>query len=105
MSDDDLQPGDTRGYLFGTGRFDMARDFVLTFNIETTTDTAYLTDYDYSDKDRLTSNVELARVKRDEYLSFRYTNFRSLRDSEDNDTIPTNVLDATFEKRMFPRRK
>lgn len=103
VSDDDLQPGDTRGYLFGTGRFDMARDFVLTFNIETTTDTAYLTDYDYSDKDRLTSNVELARVKRDEYLSFRYTNFRSLRDSEDNDTIPTNVLDATFEKRFFPR--
>jgi len=103
LSDDDLQPGDTRGYLFGEGRFDLRRDFVLTFDIETTTDTAYLTDYGYSGKDRLESAVELARVRRDEYISFRYTNFRSLRDSEDNDTIPTNVLNATFERRHFPR--
>ncbi|ASM72141.1 MULTISPECIES: LPS-assembly protein LptD [Roseobacteraceae] len=103
LSDDDLQPGDTRGYLFGSGRFDLKRDFVLTFNIETTTDTAYLTDYNYSGKDRLASAIEVARVKRDAYVSLRYTNFRSLRVSEDNDTLPTNVLDARFEKRFFPR--
>ncbi|UOA27091.1 LPS assembly protein LptD [Pseudosulfitobacter sp. DSM 107133] len=103
LSDDDLQVGDTRGYLFGTGRFDLRRDFVLTFDIEATTDDAYLTDYSYSDKDRLDSAIEIARVRRDAYVSFSYTNFRSLRVSEDNDTIPTNVFDATFEKRFFPR--
>ena len=102
ITDDNLRPGETRGYLFGFGRFELENDFVLSFELETTSDDAYLREYDFSDADRLISEVELARTRRDEYLAFTFTNFRSLRDGEDNATLPTNVLDVVWERRFHP---
>lgn len=101
ISDDDLESG-TRGYLFGAGRFDLKKDFVLQFDVELTSDDAYLKDYDYSDKDRLDSELRLSRTRRDEYIRLSYINFKSLRDSEDNDLLPTDVIDAVYERRLFP---
>ncbi len=101
ISDDDLESG-TRGYLFGAGRFDIRNDFVLQFDLELTSDDAYLKDYDYSDKDRLDSELRLSRTRRDEYIRLSYINFKSLRDSDDNDLQPTDVVDALYERRLFP---
>ncbi|NRB05619.1 MAG: LPS-assembly protein LptD [Rhodobacteraceae bacterium] len=100
---DDLQPGNDRGYLFAVGRFDLKRDFVLDFDIEATSDNAYLDQYDYSDKDRLDSEVRISRARRDQYVAASFINLKTLRDDEDNDTIPTNVVEATFEQRFFPK--
>ncbi len=99
---DDLRPGETRGYLFGEGQFDLARDYVLTFDLETTSDDAYLKDYSYSDKDRLDSEVAITRVRRNEYVRLAFVNFKTLRDGEDNATLPTNVINGTYERRLFP---
>ena len=101
-SRDDELPGETRAYLFSEGRFDLQNDFKLKFDIEVTSDDAYLKDYDYSDKDRLDSEITLSRARRDEYITAGLINYKSLRDGEDNSTLPTIVGDALYEYRMFP---
>ncbi|WP_370401619.1 LPS-assembly protein LptD [Sulfitobacter sp. JB4-11] len=100
---DDELPGETRGYLFGDGQFDLQRDYKLEFNVELTTDRAYLTEYGYSSNDRLTSELTVSRARRDEYVRASVFNFETLRDGEDNSTQPTFVLDGAYERRYFPR--
>jgi LPS-assembly protein len=102
LSKDDERPDDTRAYLFGVGDFDLARDYKLHFEIEATGDRAYLTEYGYSNKDRLTSELTVSRARRDEYVRASIFNFESLRDADDNDTLPTFVLDGEYERRIFP---
>ncbi|WP_436399421.1 LPS-assembly protein LptD [Roseobacter sp. S98] len=102
ISRDDERPGDTRGYVFGFGAFELQNDFRLTFDIETTSDDAYLKDYDFSDKDRLDSELNVQRARRDEFISGSLIAFRSLRDEDDNSTLPTIVADGVYEKRFFP---
>lgn len=99
---DDLIPGESRGYLFGAGQFDLARDFVLTFDIETTSDDAYLVDYGVSDADRLESEIALSKTERDAYFRVGLIHYNSLRDGEDEATLPTQVADIIYERRFFP---
>ncbi|MCR8726355.1 LPS-assembly protein LptD [Frigidibacter sp. ROC022] len=103
LSRDTLLPDLTRGYLFGQGRFDLPRDFRLSFAVELTTETDYLLDYGYSDADRLTSFLRADRIRRNERIVGRLINFRTLRDSEIpiEDTLPYFLGSATWEKR-FP---
>ena len=101
---DDERPGETRGYLFGFGRFDLPRDYVLDFRIEATGDDAYLRDYGYSDADRLRSEVGVSRARRDKFTRATITNFKSQREGEVNATLPTLVLDGEHERRLFPTR-
>ncbi|WP_411975173.1 LPS-assembly protein LptD [Sulfitobacter faviae] len=102
ITDDELDSGKTRGYLFGTGSFDLRRDYKLYFDIETTSDSSYLSDYGYSGKDRLTSELTVSRARRDEYVRASLLNYQSLRDGEDNDLLPNLVLDGEFQRRYFP---
>lgn len=99
---DDLQPGQGRGYLFGAGVFDLARGFRLTFDIEATSDNAYLVDYGLPDIDRLESEIALSRTTRDSYFRAGLIHYSTLRDSDDEATLPTLVADATYERRYFP---
>ncbi len=102
LSDDTIHSG-TRGYLFGNGLFDLKREYKLSFNIEAVTDRAYLVEYDYSDKDRLESEAALTRVKRDEYIRGALTSYQTLREGEDNSTLPTIIGEVNYEKRIFPK--
>ena len=101
---DSLRSGEDRWYLFGGGRFNLRRDFKLEFDIETTSDDAYLKQYSYSDKDRLDSEIAVSRTRRDEYIRAGLIGFESLRAGEDNSTLPTVVIDALYERRYFPQR-
>ncbi|MFK7744136.1 MAG: LPS-assembly protein LptD [Roseobacter sp.] len=103
VSRDDERPGETRGYIFAEGSFDLPKDFKLAFDLEVTSDDAYLKDYDYSQKDRLDSEIIVSRARRDEYISGGLINYKSLRDGEENATQPTIVADAIYEKRLFPK--
>lgn len=103
ISDDDLRPGETRGFVQGGGRFDLPQDFRLEFDIEATLDDAYPTEYDYSDKDRLDSEISVYRVRRDEYIRGALTNYHTLREDEDDANIPSLIGDITYERRFFPR--
>jgi len=101
-SHDDILPGRDRGYFFGKGRFDLPRDFVLKFNIETASDRNYLLDYGYSSKDRLESGIEISRARRDELIAAEVIHYHSLRASENNDTLPTVVGNLTYHRRFHP---
>ncbi|CUH53609.1 LPS-assembly protein LptD [Shimia marina] len=102
LSDDTIRPDITRGYVFANGLFDLGRDYKLTFNLRAVSDDSYLSDYDYSDLDRLNSNIKISRANRDESTEFAFHHFKSLRAEEDNDTLPSLVLQAQTERRYFP---
>ncbi len=99
VSKDKVEPDEMRGYLFGSGQFNLPRDFVLTFGLQTVSDSYYLQDYDITDQDRLTSHVTIARTRRDEHISARLFNFHSIRAGEVNSLQPTIVGDATWLRR------
>ncbi|TMM55612.1 LPS-assembly protein LptD [Sulfitobacter sabulilitoris] len=101
---DDLRPDGVRGYVFAEGRFDLPRDFKLTFDLETVSDDAYLTTYSYSEKDRLDSELRLSRTRRDEYMRASLINYTSLRPDEVNAEQPTIIADGVYEARYFPAR-
>ncbi|MFE3836961.1 LPS assembly protein LptD [Rhodobacteraceae bacterium PA1-206B] len=100
ISRDNLTDDSLRGYLFGRGAFDLPDDYRLTFGIQAASDNAYLLDYGYSDLDRLDSRAEISRVRRNGFLSARLVAFQSLRDEDDNDTLPSLVADVTFHRRF-----
>ena len=62
-----------------TAKFDLPRDFKLTFDIEAVNDDTYLLDYRYSAKDRLDSEISVERARRDEYIRAAITHFKTLR--------------------------
>lgn len=97
---DDLLPGETRGYLFAKGSFALPDDLKLTFGLQVASDNAYLVDYDYSSADLLDSRIELSRTRRNSHISARIISFQTLRDDEDNDTLPSLVTDLTFHRRF-----
>ncbi|SHJ20219.1 LPS-assembly protein [Shimia gijangensis] len=103
VSDDSFYPSQPRYYLFADGAFDLKRDYKLTFNVQTVSDRAYLQDYNYSDEDRLTSDIALRRSRRDENTRIALYHYKSLRASDDNDTLPSWVGIAETERRYFPK--
>jgi LPS-assembly protein len=100
VSRDDLIPGKTRGYLRARGAFTLPARFKLSFDGQTVTDPAYLLDYGIDNADRLDSRVEIQRTRRNEHISARIISFQTLRDDEDNTTIPTVIADLTFHRRF-----
>lgn len=104
FSDDDQGMHPTRAYFFGNGRFELPRDFQLTFDIEVVNDDTYLLDYSYSAKDRLDSQLAVERVRRDEFIRGAVTYFHSLRTGTVNTTLPTISGDLNYERRIFPSR-
>jgi len=98
VSDDTLVDG-TRAYLFAEGEFDLGRGYQLDFDIETTSDAGYLRAYDYSDKDRLDSALALLRVTQASLMRARLTYYETLRDDEDNASLPPVIADWRFQGR------
>ena len=100
---DDLQPDQDRGFFFANGWFNLKNDYRLTFNIETTSDDAYLADYGLPDFDRLRSEIAVERIKRDTAFKTGFIYYKTLRDSEQQDEIPSQVFDLNYRKRFFPK--
>ncbi|MCD9146709.1 LPS assembly protein LptD [Pseudophaeobacter sp. MA21411-1] len=99
---DDLQPGDDRGYLFATGQFHLKNDLQLEFDLKSVSDNAYIADYGLPDLDRLRSEITLTRARRDSLLRAGFIKFKTLRDSEDQDLLPSNIGEIYYQKRYFP---
>jgi LPS-assembly protein len=101
-TNDDLIPDEDRGYLFAEGLFDLGRGYRLDFDIKTVSDDAYLVDYGLPNYDRLRSDLAVSRYRRDTAFRVGLTGYKTLRDTEDDATQPTRVIDAGFERRFFP---
>lgn len=99
---DDIRPGETRGYLFGSAAFQLPRGYNLGVQLQMASDRAYLLDYDITDADRLWSGITLTRVRRDKMVFARAGNYHSLRDDEDNATSPAQVADVLWQRRFTP---
>lgn len=102
ISDDTLVADQPRYYAFGEGSFNLKRDYKLSFDIKMVSDDTYLLDYDYSDEDRLNSDITIRRVRRDENTRFALLHYQSLRSTDDDNTLPTIVGLAETERRFFP---
>ena len=100
VSRDDLLPGQTRGYVLALGQFDLPRGFRLDLRGEAVSDDAYLLDYGYPAADRLDSRVEISRTRRNETISARLIGFYSIRQGDDNSTLPAIVGDLTYARRF-----
>ncbi len=100
---DDLVPNEDRGYFFADGWFNLKDGYLFTFNIKTTSDDSYLADYGLPDFDRLRSEAALERIKRDTAFRTSFIHYKTLRDSEDQDEIPSRVFDLYYQKRLFPK--
>jgi LPS-assembly protein len=103
LSDDDLLAEDPRGYLSLAGAFDLPRGFGLRLEVNGVTDRAYFSDYGFPDSSLLESYVEISRTRRDEYIAARASSYASLREGDDNETLPTQVIDAEILRRFVPR--
>ncbi|NIZ60744.1 LPS-assembly protein LptD [Sedimentitalea sp. CY04] len=99
---DDLQPGDTRGYLFADGHFNLRKDFKLEFDIKAASDDAYLADYGLPDLDRLRSRLTLTKVNRDSLFRASAIYYKSLRDSDVSGEFPSAIGDIFYQRRYHP---
>ena len=98
---DDQKDG-TRAYLFADGVFDLGDEVILRFDVEYTSDDAYLLEYDYSDKDRLDSEVSLERVRDRDLTQASLTYYSSLRAGEASATLPPLLANLSWERRVSP---
>lgn len=104
LSSDQLRLPDTslRGFARAEGRFALPRDFTLTFDARIVSDEAYLRDYSLGDLDRIESHITVQRTRRDEYIGWRALNWRSLRDDENNETIPSFATVFSWQRNLTP---
>lgn len=103
-SNDELLANTPRYYVFGKGRFNLPRNFRLNFDVEYTSDTDYLEEYDYSGKERLDSAVSITRTRRDEFLGGGLFAFQTLKADEIpfDDQLPNIQGDLIYERRFYP---
>ncbi len=99
---DDLQRGEDRGYLFADGQFQLNQGYKLRFDLNAVSDDAYVSDYGLPDVDRLRSSVTISKIERNQYVEGNLIHYKSLRDSEEQDLIPSIIADVRFERRIHP---
>ena len=99
---DDLIQGEDRGYVFATGQFDLRDDYKLNLDFRTVSDNGYLADYGLPEYDRLRSEISIERFRRDSAFRIGLIHYETLRDSEIEDEIPTEIFDINAERRYFP---
>ena len=102
-SRDKILVGQNRGYLFGTANFGLDTGYALRGQLQSTSDPAYLFEYDVKEIDRLENKITFERNQRDRNIELRFSNYHSLRDSESNATQPTLVTEAIAQQRSYPK--
>ena len=94
LTDDDYEGKDSlHGHIEAKGAFDLEQDFRWGFDAIAVTDDGYLARYDFSDDDRLTSELWLRRYRKTGFIDVTAVHFRSLRDDEPAGRIPLALPD------------
>ncbi len=77
-----------RGFLTIDGSFDIFDEVTLNFSGTVLSDSGFMRQYNYDDTDRVVSELKFSRYRNRDYFSLAAVIMNSLRDDEDNDTIP-----------------
>ncbi|MCC6863292.1 MAG: LPS-assembly protein LptD [Rhodobacteraceae bacterium] len=96
----DTATRDLSSYVFADGAFRLPAGFGLTLHGETASGPAYLADYDISDTDRLTSSLDIMRVRRNELVYGSLKGIKSLRSKENASNIPSVIGDVLWQRRL-----
>ncbi len=96
--DDGIAGRAPRGHLFGDGSFGLGNGFTLDLSLRRASDKSYLRQFDYSTDDRLESSVRFSRQRDREFLSLAFVAVQSLRDDEDNATIPYVLPELIYDR-------
>lgn len=89
-----------RGYLEGSGRFQLDRRWSLAPSVRVTTDRTFLRRYDISRDDRLRSVVDVERLSRSSYLSIAGWAFQTLRTGDIQGQSPLALPAIDWRKRI-----
>ncbi len=81
------------GHVEAVGDFGLVEDFRWGFDAIAVTDDGYLARYDFSDEDRLTSELWVRRYDESGFVDLTGVHFRSLRDDEPAEQIPLVLPD------------
>lgn len=103
LSSDELDNQKLRGYAFAQGKFKLARDYQLSFDLRAAGDISYLNDYDITSRDRLRSDITLQQLRRDKQVNLSLIHYQSLRADESYSTQPALIGTVDYEKRYFPQ--
>lgn len=100
LTEDDIDG--SRGYLFASARHRLPKGFLLEMQGEFVSDPGYLFTYGYSDKDRLTNEISITRVRDKDLFRAAATEYRTLRATEIpiRDTLPDQVLDLYYTREL-----
>lgn len=100
LTRDELLPDDWRGYVYAQGGFALPEGFRLGFDVTAVRDREYLDRYGFSDQNRLTSDITVSRVRRDEQMRAQLLHFRSLRVGDANHVLPSRAVRASWDRRF-----
>ena len=101
MTSDDIEGG--RGYVFAYGTYALPRGYVAKGQLEFVSDPGYLFTYDYGDdKDRLTNQIEITRVRRKDLFRGTISEYRTLRETEIaiRDTLPDQFIELSYTRKI-----
>ena len=96
---DRLLPDETRGHLYARGRFALPHDLTLDFNLLAGSDRAYLDEYDIIPDARITSDITLERIRRDQAIRARALSFQSLRAIDRGRQRPRSAVEMRWQER------
>jgi len=96
---DSIRPGNTRYLGYALGEFELGNGYRFSFNLIHPSDRGLLEDYDRSEA-RLTSDITVERIRRDERIRLQALQFRSLRLADVNARLPNQVGQAVLERRQ-----
>ncbi|OUS08319.1 hypothetical protein A9Q96_02345 [Rhodobacterales bacterium 52_120_T64] len=77
-----------RGFLTIDGSFEILNEVSLDFSATILSDDGFMRQYNYDDTDRVVSELTASKYQSNSYFSVAGAIIHSLRDDEDNDTIP-----------------
>lgn len=100
VSHDSLTGADLRGYAYVRALFVLGNDWRLSAGIMGVSDRTYLETYNITDNARLSGDLTLERITRDQAVRARALAFYSLRAADDNDTLPNTALQADLDRRI-----
>lgn len=79
---------DGRGFATAEGAFILPHDVVLSFDGTVLSDYGFMKQFSYDNTDRVVSEISLSRYSDRSYFSIAAASLLSLRDDENNDSIP-----------------